>query len=59
MSTENKDPKKLEVTADHLPDRRVFILSDAAWNAFKAALNAPPKPNARLARLSSEPSVFD
>ena len=42
-----------------LPDRRRFVLGAEDWAAFQAALDAPPRPVPRLARLLREPSVFD
>jgi uncharacterized protein (DUF1778 family) len=42
-----------------LPDRRRFGLNAEQWEAFQAALDAPPQPAPRLARLLNEPSVFD
>jgi uncharacterized protein (DUF1778 family) len=42
-----------------LPDRKYFRLSREQWEAFQAALDAPPSPAPRLARLINEPSVFD
>ena len=42
-----------------LPDRRRFGLSAGQWEAFQAALSAPPRPARRLARLLKEPSVFE
>jgi uncharacterized protein (DUF1778 family) len=42
-----------------LPDRRQFGLDADRWAAFLAALDAPARPLPRLARLLSEPSVFD
>lgn len=42
-----------------LADRRHFGLDAAAWTAFMAALDAPPRPMPRLERLLSEPSVFE
>ena len=42
-----------------LADRRVFTLSAKNWDAFVAALDAPPRRHARLERLFREPSVFD
>jgi len=42
-----------------LPDRRRFGLDAGQWSAFQAALDAPPRPLPRLARLLGEPSVFD
>jgi uncharacterized protein (DUF1778 family) len=42
-----------------LPDRQTFRLDAEAWTAFQAALDAPPSPMPRLARLLSKPSVFE
>jgi uncharacterized protein (DUF1778 family) len=42
-----------------LPDRQHFGLSAAQWAAFQAALDAPPRPAPRLAKLLREPSVFE
>ena len=42
-----------------LPDRRVFPLNTDEWKAFLAALDAPPKPMPRLARLLNTPSVLE
>lgn len=42
-----------------LPDRQRFGLNMEQWAAFQAALDAPPKPAPRLARLLREPSVFE
>jgi uncharacterized protein (DUF1778 family) len=42
-----------------LPDRQRFGLGAKQWAAFLAALDAPPQPAPRLARLLNEPSVFD
>jgi len=42
-----------------LADRRHFGLDAAAWAAFTAALDAPPRPMPRLERLLKEPSVFE
>jgi uncharacterized protein (DUF1778 family) len=41
-----------------LPDRRRFGLSAERWAAFQAALDAPPRPAPRLAKLLREPGVF-
>lgn len=40
-------------------DRRVFTLDRKSWEAFTAALEAPPCRHPRLALLFPEPSVFD
>ena len=42
-----------------LPDRQRFGLDAKQWEAFQAALDAPPSPAPRLARLLNEPSVFE
>jgi uncharacterized protein (DUF1778 family) len=42
-----------------LPDRRRFGLSAEQWAALQAALDAPPRPAPRLAKLLREPSVFE
>ncbi len=39
-------------------DRRIFTLNQEDWEAFVAALDAPPRRHPRLARLFSEASVF-
>ena len=49
----------LGVAQERLPDRRVFTLSEIDWRDFVAALDAPPRKNARLERLFAEPSIFD
>lgn len=41
----------LTSAAETLADRRLFILDDAQWLEFQAALDAPPRPRRRLARL--------
>ena len=42
-----------------LPDRQGFGLNTHQWEAFQAALDAPPSPAPRLARLLNEPSVIE
>jgi uncharacterized protein (DUF1778 family) len=44
---------------ERLADRRVFTLTAKDWNAFLAALDAPPRRVERLERLFRERSVFD
>ena len=41
-----------------LADRRVFQLPPEKWDAFIAALDAPPRDLPRLRELLNEPSVF-
>lgn len=49
----------LTQAAEVLTDRRLFLLDDAQWTAFMAALDAPPRPLPRLERLLNEPSILD
>jgi uncharacterized protein (DUF1778 family) len=42
-----------------LPDRQRFGLNATQWAAFQAALDAPPQPAPRLAKLLKKPSVFE
>ena len=42
-----------------LPDRQRFGLTADQWDAFQAALSAPPRPAPRLAKLLTEPSIFE
>ena len=42
-----------------LADRRLFGLDAERWDAFIAALDAPPRPLPRLERLFAEPSIFE
>jgi uncharacterized protein (DUF1778 family) len=42
-----------------LADRRTFALKGARWEAFVAALDAPPRKLPRLGRLLKEPGFFD
>lgn len=41
-----------------LADRRVFQLAPEQWEAFIAALDAPPRDMPRLRTLLNEPSIF-
>lgn len=46
--------------ADHvLAERAVYRLDAERWEAFQAALDAPPRDRPRLARLLAEPGVLD
>ena len=49
----------LSEAEERLADRGVFTLGGKNWDAFVAALDAPPRRHARLERLFREPSVFD
>ena len=42
-----------------LPDRQRFGLTAEAWTAFQAALDTPPQPKPRLAKLIGDKSVFE
>lgn len=42
-----------------LADRRHFGLNAEEWEAFMAALDAPPRELPRVKRLFSEPSIFE
>jgi uncharacterized protein (DUF1778 family) len=44
---------------ESLPDRQRFGLNAEQWTAFQAALEAPPPPAPRLAKLLRKPSVFE
>ena len=45
--------------AETLPDRQRFGLTAEQWEAFQAALSAPPRPLPQLAKLLREPSIFE
>lgn len=49
----------LSEAEERLADRTVFTLDAERWEAFVAALDAPPRRHPRLERLFREPSVFD
>lgn len=49
----------LSEAEQRLADRRVFTPDAKGWDAFVAALDAPPRRHARLEQLFREPSVFD
>jgi uncharacterized protein (DUF1778 family) len=57
--SENLKTRSLARTEETLPDRSRFGLSKAQWEAFQKALDAPPLPSRRLARLLKEPSAFE
>ncbi len=48
-----------EAAADILADRQVFILDEAAWQAFDHALDRPASEVAGLRELLSAPTVLD
>lgn len=41
-----------------LADRRTFVLSGDKWDAFVAALDAPPADNPALKQLLARPDLF-
>lgn len=41
----------LTSAAETLAERRLFILNDEQWQEFQAALDVPPRPRPRLAKL--------
>lgn len=49
----------LSEAEERLADRRIFPLDAEHWDAFVAALDAPPRRLPRLERLFREPSAFD
>ncbi len=49
----------LASAAETLADRQSFQLNDEQWEAFVAALDAPPRGHPRLARLLQEPSLLE
>jgi len=49
----------LSEAEEKLADRRLFVLDAAQWDAFIAALDAPPCRHDRLERLFRERSAFD
>jgi uncharacterized protein (DUF1778 family) len=49
----------LSEAEERLADRSIFTLDAKRWEAFIAALDAPPRRHPRLERLFREPSVFD
>jgi uncharacterized protein (DUF1778 family) len=49
----------LNAALDALADRRVFQLDNKRWNAFMAALAAPPKTNPRLRKLLARKRAWE
>jgi uncharacterized protein (DUF1778 family) len=49
----------LNAAFDALADRRVFQLEERRWNAFMAALAAPPRNNPKLRKLLARKPVWD
>jgi uncharacterized protein (DUF1778 family) len=49
----------LTAAFDTLADRRVFQLDEKRWDAFMAALAAPPKNNAKLRKLLARKPAWE
>ena len=49
----------LKAAIDTLADRRVFQLDEKRWNAFMAALSAPPKNNSKLRKLLARKPAWE
>jgi len=49
----------LSAADEVLANRRHFGLDAEQWEAFQAALDAPPRPLPRIERLMREPGIFD
>ena len=49
----------LERADDVLAEQRTFILSPEKWEAFQAALDAPPRDLPELRKLLTTPGPFD
>jgi uncharacterized protein (DUF1778 family) len=49
----------LNAAFDMLADRRVFQLDEKRWDAFMAALAAPPKNNPRLRKLLARKPMWE
>lgn len=49
----------LTAAAEALADRREFLLDEAQWQAFVAALDGPAKPKPGLENLLGTKSVFE
>src|SRR4030081_3686271 len=49
----------LSEAEERLADRRIFTLDAKGWDAFVAALDAPPRRHARLEQLIRSSSLFD
>jgi uncharacterized protein (DUF1778 family) len=49
----------LNAALDTLADRRVFQLDQKSWDAFMAALAAPPKSNPKLRKLLARKPAWE
>jgi hypothetical protein len=61
MSVTKKEKRRSRRAAvqQTFADRALFTMPGEKWEAFCAALDAPPKPVPALRRLLTRPSVFD
>jgi uncharacterized protein (DUF1778 family) len=44
---------------EQLLDQRLFVLDEAQWKAFTTMLDAPAKPNKRLAALLAKKAIWE
>jgi uncharacterized protein (DUF1778 family) len=51
--------KGMQAAYDTLADRRVFMLDEKQWDAFMAALDAPPADNPRLRALLARTPAWE
>lgn len=51
--------RAVAAAADDLADRRVFALTDGAWDELQELLDRPVVAKPRIAALVAEPSVLD
>ena len=51
--------RAVAAAVDDLADRRVFALSDEAWEELQELLDRPVAAKPRIAALLAEPSVLD
>ena len=64
-ATENKTltefllDRGLQAAYDTLADRRTFVLDAERWDAFMAALDAPPADNPRLRELLNRKPAWE
>jgi uncharacterized protein (DUF1778 family) len=49
----------MQAAHDTLADRRVFMLDEKQWDAFMAALDAPPADNPRLRALFARTPAWE
>jgi uncharacterized protein (DUF1778 family) len=49
----------LDAASDTRANHRLFQLDDKRWNAFMAALAAPPKTNSKLRKLLARKTAWE